>query len=50
MYSTGINPAFQAEMAFRADRARREISASRRRRFPAPFWGEAAEPVAKRAE
>ena len=50
MYSTGINPTFQAEMAFRADRARREIGASRRRRFPGPFWGDHTQPAAKRAE
>lgn len=50
MFSTHINPITQAEVAFRADRARREIGGSRRRRFPAPFWGDNNQVTAKRAE
>lgn len=50
MFNTSISPTTQAEVAFRADRARREIGGSRRRRMQLPFWGDNTEAAAQRAK
>ena len=51
MFATNsINPITQAEVAFRADRARREIGGSRRRRIQLPYWGDKSEVTSTRAE
>lgn len=47
--SNNISPITQAEVAYRADRARRDFAGSRRRRRTRePFWGANTE-TAKRA-
>ncbi len=44
-----ISPITQAELDFRADRARRNVTVARRRRSLIPFYGENAT-TAKRAD